>query len=172
MANHFGQQRAQLRRSLRDNWRQVRLRASNIRQLSAEATTARASDSPTGSVDGRKEELGRRDSAGLLQRVRTHVLLSRARGPHRPGLRASALRSGSCVRYKGSLAYFGPGCFSGGGVTDPDAWVHVAVLHQHRVGDTAITLTRLTATNGDPELHEGLHAVARRAASPSGWTGD
>ena len=88
VANYFGQQRAQLRRSLRDNWRQVRLRASNIRQLSVVGQRLRPVVLQTvlpGQWTGARKELGRRDSAGLLSGVGTHVLLLAQRGPHRPG---------------------------------------------------------------------------------------
>ena len=98
-----------LRRSLRDNWRQVRLRASNIRQLSASdygPSYFRQSYRVSGRAQGRNWA---GDSAGLLSGVGTHVLLLATR-PAPPRLRASALRSGSCVRYKGLWRTSARGC--------------------------------------------------------------
>ena len=121
VANYFGQQRAQLRRSLRDNWRQVRLRASNIRQLSASdygPSYFRQSYRVSGRAQGRNWAGEIQQDYSLASGPTYCFSRNEARTAPAAGFRTSIRQLRSV---QGSLAYFGPGVPSGGGVTDPDA---------------------------------------------------
>lgn len=119
VANYFSQPRAQLRQSLRANWRQARIRASNIRQL-RESSCGPLYFRQAYQVSGRDQG---RQFAGEIQ-----LDYSLASGPtycfsRNEARTAPAAGFRTWIRQlrsvQGSLAYFGPGV-PGGGTTDPD----------------------------------------------------
>jgi hypothetical protein len=121
VTNYYAQQRAQLRQSLRANWRQVRLRASNIRQL-PESSYGPTYFRQSFRVSGRARGTGFAGEIQLDYSLATGPTYCFSRNEARTAPAAGFRTSIRQLRsVQNSIAYFGPGVPGGSsGATDPD----------------------------------------------------
>ena len=117
VTNYYAQQRAQLRQSLRANWRQVRMRVSNIRQL-PEGAYGPTYFRQSYQVSGRAQGTGFAGEIQLDYSLATGPTYCFSRNEARTAPAAGFRTSIRQLRsVQNSIAYFGPGVE--GGTTDP-----------------------------------------------------